>query len=189
MSDQYPSQDPTGQQPAGHTPQYGAPTPTGPGGEPPLWAPWYGISFGGAIRRFFKKYARFDGRASRSEFWWWYLANGIIGIVLGILYGIGVATSGRSTMTSTTSTSASYQTTITEPSALYIIMAIVIGIWSLAILVPSIALFWRRLHDANLAGPFWFLGFIPFVGGIILIILAILPSKPEGQRFDQPGRG
>ncbi|MFJ3381968.1 DUF805 domain-containing protein [Curtobacterium sp. NPDC090217] len=185
MTDQYPSDNPYGQQPAGHTPQYGAPAPTGPDGEPPLWAPWYGISFGGAVRRFFKKYARFDGRASRSEFWWWYLANGIISIVLGILLGVGAATSQMTTASNGYSTVSTMQ----SPSALYVIVGIIATIWGLAILVPSIALFWRRLHDANLAGPFWFLGFIPFVGGIILIILAILPSKPEGQRFDQPGRG
>ncbi|SBN64007.1 Uncharacterized membrane protein YhaH, DUF805 family [Curtobacterium sp. 9128] len=184
MTDQYPSDNPYGQQP-GHTPQYGAPAPTGPDGEPPLWAPWYGISFGGAVRRFFKKYARFDGRASRSEFWWWYLANGIISIVLGILLGVGAATSQMTTVSNGYSTVSTMQ----SPSALYVIVGIIATIWFLAIIVPTIALFWRRLHDANLAGPFWFLGFIPGVGGIILIILAILPSKPEGQRFDQPGRG
>ncbi|ROP60365.1 uncharacterized membrane protein YhaH (DUF805 family) [Curtobacterium sp. PhB130] len=186
MSDQYPSQNPYGQQPEpGHTPQYGAPAPTGPGGEPPLWAPWYGISFGNAVRRFFKKYARFDGRASRSEFWWWALANAIVYIVLGILLGIGIATSDRTTV----STGYSVSTVIDRPSALYIIAAILFAIWGLAVLVPGIALYWRRLHDANLAGPFWFLGFVPGVGGIILLVFSLLPPKPEGQRFDQPGRG
>lgn len=83
MTDQYPPQNPYGQQPAS----------TGPGGEPPLWAPYYGISFGGAVTRFFKKYATFSGRASRSEFWWWYLVNVVVAIVLGILAGVGAATS------------------------------------------------------------------------------------------------
>ena len=44
-----------------------------PTGQPPLELPYYGISFGGAIARGFKKYATFAGRASRSEYWWWTL--------------------------------------------------------------------------------------------------------------------
>jgi uncharacterized membrane protein YhaH (DUF805 family) len=54
----------------------------------------------------------------------------------------------------------------------------------LAILVPSIAVTVRRLHDANLSGAFYFLGFVPSVGGIILLVLALLESRPEGARFD-----
>ena len=202
MSDQYPPQNPNGQDPYGQPqqpygqqsqygqpqygqPQYGQPAPTGPNGEPPLWAPWYGISFGAAIKRFFKKYVRFDGRASRSEFWWWALANGIVTAVLYVIYIIGFASSDRQT----TTTSTSVQSTVTSPSPLFIIGGILLFLWALAVLVGNLALVWRRLHDANLAGPFFFLGFIPIVGGIILLVLYLLPSKPEGARFDQPQRG
>lgn len=55
----------------------------------------------------------------------------------------------------------------------------------LAIVVLSRALSWRRLEDANLPGPMWFLGFIPVVGWIILLVFSFLPSKPEGARFDR----
>ncbi len=54
----------------------------------------------------------------------------------------------------------------------------------LALIVPTLAISWRRLHDANLAGPFWFLSFIPGVGGLIVLALMLMPSKPEGRRFD-----
>ena len=50
--------------------------------------------------------------------------------------------------------------------------------------MPSLAVLVRRLHDANFSGFFVFIGLIPFVGGIILLVLTILPSKPEGARFD-----
>ena len=40
------------------------------GAEPPLEWPWYGIGFVAAVKRFFKKYATFNGRASRGEYWW-----------------------------------------------------------------------------------------------------------------------
>ncbi|TSD09109.1 DUF805 domain-containing protein [Curtobacterium sp. KBS0715] len=190
MSDQYP-QDPNNQPNAqfgsaaqyGGTPQYGQQPPTGPNGEPPLWAPWYGISFGKAVGRFFKKYATFSGRASRSEFWWWYLANAIVGIVLSILYGIGFATSERSTVSMSSSTSASVQSTVTEPSALFVISGILFLLWGLAIIVPTLALGWRRLHDANLTGALWIIAI--FVG-IVGIVFGLLPSNPQGARFDRP---
>ena len=49
---------------------------------PPLDWPHYGIGFLPAVKRAFQKYATFSGRASRSEFWWWVLANAIVGTVL-----------------------------------------------------------------------------------------------------------
>ena len=135
----------------------------------PLDQPLYGASFGDAIRRFFKKYADFTGRASRSEFWWWYLFAVLIGIVYGILLGSlgSIGNGGRGY----------------GPIAW--ILIVLYSLWGLAILVPSIALIWRRLHDANLAGPFFFLGFIPLVGWIILLVFYLTPSKPEGARFDR----
>jgi uncharacterized membrane protein YhaH (DUF805 family) len=197
MSDQYPQDqqqpNPYGQQPGQYDGQQqygggqyaGGQVPTGPDGEPPLWAPWYGISLPKAFARFWKKYVRFDGRASRSEFWWYALCNAIIGIVIGVLYGIGIATS----PTSVVQTEAGPVSTMSSPSALFVIAAILFAVWGLAQLIPGIALYWRRLHDANLAGPFWFLGFIPGVGGIILLVLSLMPSKPEGARFDRPDLG
>lgn len=172
------------QQPSG-VPQYGAPAPSGPGGEPPLWAPWYGISLPNAVRRLFKKYARFDGRASRSEFWWWALANFIVLAVLYTLYGIGAATSESQTVSNGSITT----TAMTSPSVLFVIAGILIAIWGLGTIIPNLAIIWRRLHDANLAGPFYFLAIIPIVGPIILLVFLVMGSKPEGQRFDRPERG
>ncbi|WP_295121724.1 DUF805 domain-containing protein [uncultured Leifsonia sp.] len=135
----------------------------------PLDQPLYGASFGEAIRRFFKKYADFTGRASRSEFWWWYLFAIIIGAVYGILLSsLGTLGNGGSGL-----------------GAFGWVLVVLYSLWGLAILVPSLALIWRRLHDANLAGPFFFLGFIPLVGWIILLVFYLLPSKPEGARFDR----
>ncbi|WFR66577.1 DUF805 domain-containing protein [Curtobacterium flaccumfaciens] len=166
MSDQYPPQNPYAQQPE----------PTGPGGEPPLWAPYYGISFGKAFSRFFKKYATFSGRASRSEFWWWYLANVIIGVVLGVLAAIGAATSDIRVDSVTGQTTGGF-------SALYWIVVVISIVWGLAIVVPSLALGWRRLHDANLSGALWIIAiFVNIVG----LVFGLLPSNPQGARFDRP---
>ncbi len=167
----------------GRAAPYGQAAPTGPGGVPPLWAPWYGISFPEAIGRFFKKYARFDGRASRSEYWWWVLANGIVVLVIyAILFAV-IAATGTS---STSSTEYGVQASTHSSSGLISIPLILLGLWWAATLVPNLALGWRRLHDANLPGGLWIIAV--FVG-IVAIVFALLPSTPEGQRYDEPERG
>ncbi|QCR45166.1 DUF805 domain-containing protein [Curtobacterium sp. SGAir0471] len=155
--------------------------PVGPDGRPPLWAPWYGIGPVQAYARYWKKYVRFDGRASRSEFWWVYLWNVAISVVLGVIWGIGFAQSGRETYVTPTGA----ETVVSEPSVLFLVMGYVGSLWGLSILLPSIALAWRRLHDANLAGPFFFFGLIPFFGGIALIVFYLLGPNPRGARFDR----
>jgi len=66
------------------------------------------------------------------------------------------------------------------------VFIIIIGVLMyLAVIVPSLAISWRRLHDTDKSGGFYFLSFIPWVGGIILIILQALPSVPQAwQRWD-----
>jgi uncharacterized membrane protein YhaH (DUF805 family) len=87
-----------------------------------------------------QRYAKFDGRAGRAEFWWYALANFIIMIALSILIGI-----------------------------LSIFWIIYIG-YAIAVIIPSIAVAIRRLHDTNKSGWFLLIGLIPFVGFIILIV-------------------
>jgi len=140
-------------------------------GEAPLSQPLYGATFSQAITRFFKKYATFTGRASRSEFWWFFLFNFIVTFVitgLPALFG-GFTVTPEGTM---------------APSAALTIGYILAGIWALATLVPWLALSWRRFHDTNRSGAFYFLAFIPVVGTIIVIIMLALPSEPAGARFD-----
>ncbi|MFJ4211025.1 DUF805 domain-containing protein [Paenarthrobacter sp. NPDC089675] len=140
-------------------------------GEPPLWAPYYGAPIGAAIQRFFKKYATFTGRASRSEYWWWTLVAGIVGIVLNILFtsGISVDSDGVPVLGPT-----------------YVVGLILAVIWGLATIVPSIALTVRRLHDGNFSGWLVLLILVPVLGALAVFVLALLPSNPAGQRFDVP---
>lgn len=146
------------------------------GGEPPIWAPWYGISLPNAVRRVFKKYADFSGRASRSEYWWWALTYGIIYLVIEIVSGVIVGTSATMSANNGSSTASK------GPAIVALILSIVLLIFALAVLVPTLAVAVRRLHDANFAWGFIFFAFIP----IVLLILTILPSNPQGQRFDRP---
>jgi uncharacterized membrane protein YhaH (DUF805 family) len=57
-------------------------------------------------------------------------------------------------------------------------------IFSLAIIVPNLALTVRRLHDAGYSGWLVLLGLVPYLGGLILLIFAVLPSSPAGVKYD-----
>ena len=159
---QYPSQQQQSYQPA-------------TAGEPPLWAPYYGATLPVAVQRFFKKYATFSGRASRSEYWWWTLVAFAVGVVLNII--TSVAGAAGSTVTAD-------GTPVPGPGAL--VGSILLIIWGLAVIVPSFALLVRRLHDANLSGWLALLILVPFLGALALVVMSILPSNPAGQRFDRP---
>ncbi len=101
--------------------------------------------------------------------------------------GIGFAQSGRETYV----TPSGVETVVSEPSALFFIMGYVGSLWMLVIVLPRSP--WRgdACTDANLAGPFFFLGLVPFFGGIALLVFTLLDSKPAGARFgpNPPGGG
>lgn len=133
-----------------------------------LSQPLYGATFGQAISRFFKKYGTFTGRASRSEFWWTALVVFLVNAVISGIMSIGIVPD---------------ENGVYGPT--YAIGLVLSIVWFLATIVPWLALVWRRLHDTNKGGPFYFLVLIPFVGGIIVLILLALPSDPAGARFDR----
>jgi uncharacterized membrane protein YhaH (DUF805 family) len=133
----------------------------------PLWAPYYGASMTIAVKRFFQKYVIFAGRASRSEFWWWMLVSFVVSILLS---GLNALLSDGGFQSGNNST----------------IVTIISGLWTLAILLPSIAVTVRRLHDTNRSGWWYVLNFIPILGGIVVLILTLLPSNPAGRQYDDP---
>lgn len=183
--DQYAQQPQYGQQPYQQPygqpyPQVPQPIPVGPDGAPPLWAPWYGIGFLDAFTRFFKKYARFDGRASRSEYWYWFLANAVVTIVL---FGGYIAAIIAFAASATRVDEYGNEYTSSGSPALALSLLGLYGLWWLATLVPNIALGWRRLHDANLPGPMWL---VSFAAGIAGIVFGCLPPNPAGAQYDRP---
>jgi uncharacterized membrane protein YhaH (DUF805 family) len=90
-----------------------------------------------------ERFAKFDGRAGRAEFWWFVLANVIVYVALLILAQI---------------------------SSIFLVLYF---LFALAILVPSIAVAIRRLHDTDKSGWLLLVGLIPFVGFIILLVFYI----------------
>lgn len=152
--------------------QYPAPGVPAYNAEPPLWAPYYGAPFKVAVQRFWKKYATFSGRASRSEFWWWTLVSCIVTGVINIISGAG-----------TTATTDFFTGAGGDSGVFGLVLAFV---WTAATIVPTIALTVRRLHDQNLSGWLALMVLVPFVGALALLVMMALPSNPAGQRFDQP---
>jgi uncharacterized membrane protein YhaH (DUF805 family) len=140
----------------------------------PLRAPYYGASLGTSFSRFWRKYATFSGRASRSEYWWWVLISVIVAAIFLIIGTVAGGIYGPPTTAGAPTLGPGY--------GIYVTLSI---IWGLAVLVPGLALTWRRLHDTNRSGAYYFLGLIPLVGGIIVLIFVLLPPNPEGARFDK----
>jgi uncharacterized membrane protein YhaH (DUF805 family) len=106
-----------------------------------------------------KKYAVFTGRARRKEYWFFVLFHVLIFLLFVMIDGL----------TGTLNEATGFGLT----SSLY----------SLAVLIPGIAVLVRRLHDIDRSGWWVLLGLVPFVGGIVLLVLAALDSTPGENRF------
>lgn len=106
-----------------------------------------------------KNYAVFGGRARRKEYWYFILFNLLALLGLGFIDGvIG---------------------TIDLESG----MGLLSGIYSLAVLIPSIAVSVRRLHDTNRSGWWFLLYLIPFIGGLILLIFMVMDSQQSDNQY------
>lgn len=162
---------------------------TAPGGthvrsiRPPLSLPLPGASLPHAVSRFFRKYATFTGRASRSEYWWAWLMLFIV-YSFGLLLTLGGIALAGAIQESATIPVATDENPIATVSA-------TVGQWFLVTsflmtVVPTLAVTWRRLHDSNRSGASFFVACIPLLGSLILLDFLARPSKPEGARFDAP---
>lgn len=138
------------------------------------------MSFGQAVKHVFGNYASFQGRASRSEFWWFYLFMVIVNFVLSSIYFIGILTSPK-----VETSPGVYE--ITSLSPLAIIGIVVLIIWGLATIIPVISVSVRRLHDTDRSGWWWWLNLLLIcaIGPIILLVFYILPGTPGPNRFGE----
>lgn len=98
-----------------------------------------------AVKSVLNNYATFDGRAARSEYWWWVLFTVIVSIVLGFI------------------DSALFGAQMGQG------VGILGGIYALATLIPSLAVAVRRLHDMDKSGWWLLIAFVPLIGGLLLL--------------------
>lgn len=131
------------------------------------------VGFGQAVKAFFANYATFKGRASRSEFWWFFLLSFLVAFVLSMI-------------TNTVGTDFVDGDGSPHYNAVGTITTGLSGLWSLATLIPGLALSFRRLHDTGRSAWWLLIGLIPLIGEIVLIVFYAQPGKPEGVRFDDP---
>jgi uncharacterized membrane protein YhaH (DUF805 family) len=106
-------------------------------------------------------YANFEGRARRSEYWYFVLMNIIIIFVLAMLGAASESTTG----------------------------VWLIGIFGLGVIVPSLAVIVRRLHDLNKSGGYFFVRFIPIVGGIWYLVLMCTDSTWGSNQYGPNPKG
>lgn len=106
-----------------------------------------------AVQSVFSNYANFNGRARRSEYWWFCLANFVIALILSTL--------GRKIS----------------------LFGFVSGLYSLAVLIPAIAVGVRRLHDIGKSGWWLFISLVPVIGSIILIVSMAKDSEPGENQY------
>lgn len=98
-------------------------------------------------------YAKFDGRVTRRQYWMFALYSMLVSIALKIII------------------------------AILPFLEIVSLLYAIALVVPSIGLGIRRLHDLNLSGWFFLIAFIPVLGGLALLFLFCMPSDAGENKF------
>lgn len=131
------------------------------------------MSLGLAAKTCFKKYFTLRGRASRAEYWYFQLfqllvALGVVGFVFMMAW-----------IASWNYTANGQWTVVVAVIAAYGF----IGFY-LATVFPNISVLVRRLHDVGQSGWMYWLSLIPFVGGVILLVFALMPSQQFRNQFD-----
>jgi uncharacterized membrane protein YhaH (DUF805 family) len=102
-----------------------------------------------------RKFAVFSGRARRIEYWMFYFVNCLIGGAIGIVENM---------------TGAGYRSGLTI-------------LYCLFILIPSLAVAVRRLHDTGRSGWWLLIAWVPFVGVIVLLVMLLQDSQPGENRY------
>jgi len=108
-----------------------------------------------------RKYAVFEGRARRMEYWMFVLFNCLIVVVLSVVDTVvGLFSLGNS-------------------------IGALTGLYWLVVLVPSIAVTVRRLHDTDRSGWWALLALLPLLGTIVLFVFCVLDGTPGANRFGE----
>lgn len=130
-----------------------------------------------AYKKMLKNYAQFNGRSRRSEYWYVVLANFIIMMIMYIFFipaMVGITQTGQPS---------------TGASIISFIGMAIMAIYCIAMFVPGLALFVRRLHDTGKSGWFILLGLIPYIGGIVLFVFSVLDSQPGENQYGPNPKG
>ncbi|HEY2658239.1 MAG TPA: DUF805 domain-containing protein [Caulobacteraceae bacterium] len=115
----------------------------------------------------FTKYADFSGRARRSEYWLFALFQWLVvlaaGALTAILGGSGHLLGG--------------------------LIAFAVGLFFLASIIPALAVLVRRLHDSDKSGFWAFIGLIPLIGGLALLVFSLMDGTEGDNRYGSDPKG
>jgi len=114
------------------------------------------MSFPDAVKSALTQYASFAGRARRSEYWWFTLFSLIVYVVATIL------------------------DSAVRGAVVFLVIAV------LALILPGLAVTVRRLHDTGRSGGWYFIGLIPIVGGLVLLVFTLQESDGPNQYGPTP---
>lgn len=106
-----------------------------------------------------KKYAVFEGRARRKEYWFFVMFNVLISIALGFIDRL---------------------TGNVDPETG---IGILSGIYALGVMIPGMAVSVRRLHDTGRSGWWLLITFVPVLGAIVFFYFMVLDSNPETNEY------
>jgi uncharacterized membrane protein YhaH (DUF805 family) len=129
-----------------------------------------------------KRYADFDGRSRRKEYWMFTLLSVIV-------YSVCLAIMLAGMPWSDLAAADSGQQMNEPPGVLFWVGLVPAVIWGLGTLIPGIAVTVRRFHDQDKSGWMYLLSFIPYVGGIILLVFMCLDGTRGPNRFGDDPKG
>lgn len=134
----------------------------------PQYQPTYGtMGFGDAIRVCMKeKYASFEGRATRAEYWYFYLFFILVlmgGAIVGGIFGAMLS-------------GGDGDVAVGLAVVVYVIIALVF-------VCPAISVLVRRLHDTGRSGWWYWIALIPYIGGIVIFIFTLLGSQDHDNEY------
>lgn len=119
------------------------------------------MTFSESVSTCFKKFIDFSGRASRSEFWYFYLFYLIVEFfVMGIVFSVATVSTDGAMVAYTIS--------------MFVFLALLFPLWAVQV---------RRLHDVNHSGWALLIAFIPIVGAIILLVWSCTASYPIQNQY------
>lgn len=117
------------------------------------------------------RYATFTGRARRTEYWMFTLFNALVAIVLATVDAVVFGTGSFSALSGGGSASVGVS------------LGVLSTVYSLAVLLPGLAVTVRRLHDTDRSGWWVLIALVPFVGGIVLLVFLVLEGVRGPNRY------
>jgi uncharacterized membrane protein YhaH (DUF805 family) len=126
------------------------------------------LNFTSAVKTVFSNYAQFNGRACRSEYWYWILAVVLVSVVLTLIEGALLAPALGFEP---------FSPDAGQPLRWLLVLIIILPLLSVSV---------RRLHDVGRSGWWLFLQVVPIIGGLVLLWWYIQAGDETANEYGPP---